>query len=107
MNNLYHTSAIVKAILEENPQTRDSDSFLYLKVLEYKAKEAGIDLKGLTVPYFLKNISKLGFPGSETVRRARQKIQASNPELAASDKVKDMRSEQEKVFRAYAVGGSE
>ena len=103
MNELQTTTKLVKAILEANPQTRNSDSFLYLKVLEYISEKEGFALYHMTVPYFLENMKDYGFPGFETVRRTRQKVQAECPELAACEKVSAMRSENEAMFREYAL----
>ena len=101
------TSNLVKDILTEKPATRNSDSLLYLKVIEKIAaqSEHPIDLTQLTVPYFLCNIKKLKFPYFETVRRARQKIQEKHPELRSTAEVESVKAEKEKVFRAYALGG--
>lgn len=104
MTNLKNTTALVKSILEQDKQSRNSDSFLYLKVLTAEAKQKGIDLEKMTVPYFLLNLHGAGLPPFESVRRARQKIQASYPELAACERVGGFRAENERDFRAYAVG---
>ena len=104
MNNLQAVSKIVKAILEEDKQARNSDSYLYLKVLDHIAHRDGIFLAGMPVPYFLENMKSLGFPPFESVRRTRQKIQADCPELAASRNVKAMRDEQEAAYWSYATG---
>ena len=103
MNDLKTTTKLVKAILEEDKQTRNSDSYLYLKVLDHIAHRDGIFLAGMPVPYFLENMHTLGFPPFESVRRTRQKIQASFPELAACDEVEAMRAAQEYEYRAYAL----
>jgi hypothetical protein len=104
MSDLNTTTQIVRNILEVNNHARNSDSYLYLKVLEHVSEKNGIGLEDLTVPEFLTSIDFLGFPGFETVRRSRQKIQATYPELASSEKVAAMRMENEKVFRAFARG---
>lgn len=104
MNDLKTTTKLVKAILEEDKQARNSDSFLYLKVLDHISQEKGIHLDGITVPDFLLSMNVLGFPGFETVRRTRQKIQQHNPELAACDDVKGLRMINETEFRRYARG---
>ena len=104
MNELKTTTKLVKAILEEDKQARNSDSFLYLKVLEHISREKGIHLDGITVPDFLISMKAFGFPPFESVRRTRQKIQEHHPEPAASDKVKGMRMIQETEFRQYARG---
>lgn len=98
------TKALVLSILKQDKQARNSDSYLYLQVLKYQASLKGIDLEGLTVPFFLANISILGLANFETVRRSRQAIQAAFPELAGSEAVELRRSETELVFRDFARG---
>lgn len=98
------TTELVKTILEEDVQSRNSDSFLYLKVLERISDKEGFALCFMTVPYFLENMKDYGFPGFETVRRTRQKVQATYPELAATKKVKEMRQQNQEEFRAFALG---
>ncbi len=107
MKKLLRTSNLVKDILTEIPATRNSDSLLYLKVIERIAAQSDqpIDLTQLTVPYFLCNIKKLNFPYFETVRRTRQKVQEQHPELKSSAEVEAVKAEKEKVYRAYALGG--
>lgn len=101
---LKHTTKIVRHLLENNKQTRNSDSFLYYKVLEYISKQKGYDLRTITVPNFLGNMKEYGFPCFESVRRARQKLQAAYSELRACDEVEEMRSENEVAVREYARG---
>ena len=102
MNELKTTTKLVKAILEQDKRARNSDSYLYLKVLETRANRNGIDLKGMTVPFFLEAHDILGFPGFETVRRTRQKIQVAFPNLAPCKQVQEMRQINEEEFREYA-----
>ena len=104
MLDLKNTTALVKSILEQDKQCRNSDSFLYLKVLSAVAKQKGIDIEKMTVPFFLMNLHGAGLPPFESVRRSRQKIQQHHPELAASEAVEGFRAENEREFRAYAVG---
>lgn len=102
MNDLKTTSALVKSILENSKPARNSDSNLYLQVLFHVAEQKGIDIHDMTVPAFLSVGDSLGFPGFETVRRTRQKIQQHHPELAASETVQDFRAQKETEYRAYA-----
>lgn len=102
MNDLKHTTKIVKAILEEDEQARNSDSFLYLKVLDVYGEKNGIDIKSMSITTFLLHLREFGFPPFESVRRARQKIQHSFPHLAACGKVGAMRMVNEQEFRVYA-----
>lgn len=104
MNDLKNTTALVKALLEQDKQCRNSDSFLYLKVLSVIGKRKGIDIESMSVPYFLANLHGTAFPPFESVRRARQKIQEHNPHLAACEAVEGFRMDNEKEFRAYAMG---
>lgn len=104
MCNIIKTSELVKKILENDKQSRNSDSFLYLKVLSEVAKRKGIDLEKMSVPYFLVHLHGAEFPGFETVRRTRQKVQQHHPELAACEAVEGFRMENEIDFRAFARG---
>lgn len=107
MNDLKNTTALVKSILEQDEQCRNSDSFLYLKVLTVLGKQKGIGIDDMSVPYFLMHMQGTAFPGFETVRRTRQKIQQHHPELAACKVVESFRAENEREFRAYALGGEQ
>ena len=102
MPELKNLTELVHIILDHYPQTRNSDGLLWLKVLESQAYEKGIDLRLLSVPYFLPRISEMGFSPFESVRRTRQKLQATYPHLAACDAVESFRSESERAYRAYA-----
>ena len=104
MLDLKNTTALVKSILEQDKQCRNSDSFLYLKVLSVIGKQKGIDIEKMSIPYFLLNLHGAGFPGFETVRRTRQKLQQHHPELAACEAVEGFRAVNEQEFRAYARG---
>ena len=95
---------LVKMILETNPQTRNSDSLLYLKVLEHVAIQKGLDLSAFSVPYFLINMKHYNFPCFESVRRTRQKIQNQYPELKGCEAVQAARAENEQIFRQYSKG---
>ena len=103
MNDWKTKTKLVKAILEQDKRARNSDSFLYLRVLEYYARRNGVSIRNMSVPLFLTNMDALGFPGFETIRRTRQKIQADFPELAACEKVQDFRLENEQDYRAFAL----
>lgn len=105
MYDLKNTTALVKSILEQDKQARNSDSFLYLKVLSVVADQKGVRLEAVSVPFFLLNLQGTEFPPFESVRRARQKLQRRHPELAACDTVEGFRAENEQKFRAYARAG--
>lgn len=103
-NELKSVAGVVKETLKDCERSRNSDSILYLKVLQHYADKSGLALHKISVPYFLLNMDKMGFPGFETVRRTRQMAQRKNPELAACEKVEGFRAENEKVFKEYALG---
>lgn len=100
------TRGLVKAILTDIPQTRNSDSFLYLKVLQRIAGVNDIDLEKISVPSFLIGLSSSPFPCFESVRRSRQTLQRENPELSANEEVQEFREENEVVFREFSRSGA-
>lgn len=101
---LINTTKVVKTLLEDDPQTRNSDSYLYLKVLGVVEKEKNININRVPVKDFLINMNKWGFPPFETVRRTRQKLQNTFPALSAKTEIKAARKENERVVKEYAVG---
>ena len=104
MNDLMTVTDVVRNVLEQYKPTRDCDGLLYLKVLEHFANEKGEDLRLLSVPIFLTQMKEKGYPPFESVRRTRQKLQRRYPELSSSEVVEGFRAEEEKKYRAYAVG---
>ena len=104
-NELKTTTGLVKAVLEKEPQARNSDSFLYFKILKKIGDEKGIDIEKMPVTSFLLHIKDSPFPAFETVRRTRQKIQAEFPELSGNREVQRYREENEVVFREFARSG--
>ena len=104
MLELKNTTTLVKSLLEQDKQCRNSDSYLYLKVINHIAEQRGINIHGLSVPMFLLNGADMGFVGFETVRRTRQKIQQHHPDLCACEAVEGFRMENEAQYRAYARG---
>lgn len=101
-SELITTTALVKEILLQDERARNSDSFLYFRVLGVLALDKGIDINRVPVTAFLLKMAEWGFPAFETVRRTRQKVQADFPELAANKTVAAFRSENEAEFRAFA-----
>ena len=104
VNRLKSTKQIVKGILESDQKARNSDSYLYLKVLDHIASNIGVDLNTITVPYFLEKMDDLRFPGFETVRRTRQLLQSQFPLLGADEKVAEYRKNRELEYRNYVRG---
>ena len=103
MKNTYTLAQIVKTIMQEDKRTRNSDSFLYLKVLEVYAKcsECPVSLASMSVAHFLLNMKEYGFPPFESVRRNRQLIAAKYPDLAGGDDIEAWRTANEEAVREY------
>lgn len=101
-NELSTTKELVRYILSTDPQSRNSDSYLYLKVIDLQAKDK-LDLHIVSVPWFFNHSAEYGFANYESVRRARQKLQADCPELRGNARVQAARRENEAVFREWAV----
>lgn len=100
MSALKKVKDTVTSILVENEKSRNSDSLLYMKVLQAVDE----DVLNMPVSEFLANMSELNVPPFESVRRARQKAQAENPSLSACPKVAEYREANEEVYRQFARG---
>ena len=100
---LFTTTALVKEILISDEKARNSDSYLYYRVLGVLAVEQRIDVYRTPTAVFLLKMSEWGFPPFESVRRSRQKLQATFPELSADKTVEAFRAENETEVRAFAV----
>lgn len=105
MKDLKSTKALVKALLEEDEKTRNSDSYLYFRVINIIASKDNIDLTKISVTAFLLNMNVFPFPPFESVRRTRQKVQSECPWLAPSKVVEEYRAENEVAYREFAIGG--
>ena len=92
--------AIVKHILTEKPNTRNSDNDLIVEVLNFI--EPGITKEPFET--VIKQCHMNGkFPTFETIRRTRQKIQETYPELAPTEEVEGLRVFQEHKFFEFAI----
>ena len=98
MKNIKRVSDIVKDILENVPKTRNSDDELYFEVCKKINPEA------MAKPFYMVVLQRKAhsLPPFESVRRTRQKLQASFPELCGSDEVAAWRKVNEDVVRDYA-----
>ena len=103
LQELHTVKELVSYILCSDQKARNSDSYLYLKVIEQQAIQKGIDLRFLSVVSFFANLNENGFAKFESVRRARQKLQNEYPDLMGSADVEAARRENETVFREWAV----
>lgn len=103
-NELKTIKGLVKSILTNIPQTRNSDSLLYLKVLQKIAGMNDINLDKISVPSFFVCLGDSPFPCFESVRRSRQQLQREFTELSANKEVQEFRAGNETVFREFARG---
>lgn len=95
---LRNTSAIVKEVLENNKEARNSDDTLIFAV----CSKINPLCTGLSFGTVVTNRKALGLPAFETIRRARQKVCAEHPELCGNSAVEAHRKLNEDVFRDYA-----
>lgn len=104
--NLNNTKALVQSILEKDEMARNSDYILYLRVLQTISNSRNDAVLLSTIDKFLEMLTKANcpYPGFETVRRSRQKVQAECPWLCGCEKVEAFREENENVFREFARG---
>lgn len=103
MQELSTVKELVRFILSENRLSRNSDTYLYLKVIEHQAEQRNIDLSMVSVDSFFLCAIKDGFANYESVRRVRQKLQADYPELRGDARVQAAHRENEAAFREWAV----
>lgn len=104
LKELNTTTNLVKGILEEYPDTRNSDNILYVRVCEHIGREHGININKMSMPFSLLNLKDYNMPQYETVGRCRRKLQAEYPELQADANVEAQRELNETDFKAYARG---
>lgn len=89
----------VKYLLENYPDTRNSDLKLYLM---YCQEFTNYNLKKLTMNEFLTNHdSYLDIPNTKTLYRNRCKLQREYPELMPSDEVIAIRRHLRDQYRDY------
>lgn len=99
MEQLKYISEIVKHLLETEPQTRNNDGLLYVRVCEYFNPSIACFPFGVVMA----NQKQYDLPPAESVRRARAKLQAKNEHLRACETVQKYRTENETKYKAYAL----
>lgn len=104
MGNLKTIHDLVKRILEQKPETRNNDMFLYIALAQHLEFEKGLNITEKPFCYVICNLKKLGLPTIESVGRARRKVQEQYPHLQSEKKVKKMREVQEEEYRKYSKG---
>jgi hypothetical protein len=96
---LLQVKAVVKFLLETEPNTRNNDGLLYVRVCQ--CFNPSIDQFPFGV--VMANQKQFNIPSAETVRRARQKLQAEFEHLKANKQVKEHRAVQEMKYKSFAL----
>jgi len=104
MDDLQKMTGLVKEILTQSREARNSDDELYYIVCSVILEEQHLDPGTFPLSWALLRREDFALPKYETVRRTRQKVQAKHPELRSTKAVSFYRAEREKVYRAYARG---
>lgn len=105
MNRLREIKSIVYEMLKEHEDTRNCDEFLYYLVCRKVLWVQGKPISNMLFTSAMLFRKELGLPKFESVRRARQKLQAEFPDLAPAKRVAKKRAEQEKVYKEFAING--
>jgi len=93
MEKLLQLQQHVKAELEENPSSRQSDIVLIMGVFRRTGVDTGKSFAELAMNGELRQM--------ESITRARRKVQAEHPELKNAETAA-IRSEREQTFKEYA-----
>ena len=98
MDNLKTIEGKVRAVLQENEDTRNDDMVLYLALCNLYLADAG----NMPLAQILTNHKELGLPSFESMGRTRRKLQERHPELLGSVRIQKIRAAGEKAYRKYA-----
>ena len=98
-HRLFEIKSLVKEILEENEDARNSDNTLYAEIC-YRHNPSVMRLPFEEV---IRYLDGYGLPPFESVRRARQKLQAERPDLRPSDEVALFRAENETAYKEFST----
>lgn len=83
---------LVYEILETDVKARNSDSYLFVEIVRKTAP-------ALVYAPLAIAMADTRIPNYETVRRARQSVQANNPQLCADSSVEAMRALEEESYK--------
>lgn len=89
---------IVKVILEENEQARNDDFVLITEVYNRLVP----NVMNLTFNITMLGHKELRLPAFESITRARRKLQEKHEYLRATEKVQELRKEEELEYISYA-----
>lgn len=91
---------LVKQLLEEYPETRDSDKKLIWKIWDSLGHIHEEQIMGQLIPT-IDYYHFMDSPSTESIRRCRQKLQETHPELRGSKYIQDKRSEKQKSKSSF------
>lgn len=101
MGRLAKVEKYTELILEEKPQTRDSDNLLYLEYL----RSQGVEVDKITLEYFFLNLHHTSLSSYECVGRVRRRVQNKREELKGTPLKRAIRKENEQYMRGWAING--
>lgn len=96
MARINKVQPIVYEALTNNPATRGNDYLLVLEVFKHFISE------DMSIKTILEHHIELGLPSFASIIRIRRKLQKKYPELENATAA-EMRAEEEREYRAYAV----
>ena len=92
---------IVKTILENEPESRGDDEYLYYLFCTQYGFLTDSNFTRMFKDKEYRN--KLGIASFKSVERSRRKIQAENENLKPSEEVEQARMELEQEYREYSI----
>lgn len=98
MGKIKKVENIVRSILEDYPDARNSDNILY----ELVVSKTNPDVLHMPFKDYLIYFKDYNLPRFETVARCRRKLQEQEPHLRSVEDVRKWRKENETEFRNYA-----
>lgn len=98
MDDIKNVENIVRAILQDNEEARNSDNILY----EAYINKVNPWILIRPVRDYLLYFADMGIARFETVARVRRRLQEKEPELRGCEQVKTWRRNNEREFREYA-----
>ena len=90
---------LVREVLTDCPDARNSDDLLYINVC--RKISPMVCTQPMQTVFLMRK--ELGIPCFESVRRSGQKLRAAHPELRGTDEVEAMRELNEKTVKKWSV----
>lgn len=103
MEELKTTTELIEIIMIADPDTRNNDNLLYLRLLSALGEQHDIDYIHMKIVEFFRLLPSMDVPTIETVSRLRRKVQQKRPNLKACEEVQEFRADREEMFRQFAL----